>query len=987
MTFLPVVGREMGVLARRSGFYWARAGTALASLLVLGWLLAITAQAPTLTLGRSIFTILSWVGLVYAMAAGVHATADCISEEKREGTLGLLFLTDLTRYDIVLGKLSASSFGAAYALLAILPMISLGLLVGGVSLREVAEVAAILANTLFFSLSLGVFISTLSRNERQAVFAAGVVVFLLTAGPFAVLVSATGLGSFATFRQSVDAITWPSLAYPLLMLQLRTTPPLGFGTAWPESMLLHHLLGWTCLILSCVILPRFVHETPRQSRRTPQPSGPRPDRAQRRRQLFRRKLLDENAFLWLASRESWGARSKTLYAWFLVLFFLGLFGWVRWFFPSLLFDLPVNLALLVTLHGTLKLWLASESCHRLVQDRRAGALELLLSTPLTVREIAAGQGRALRRIFGWPVTLLVLGELAAALWVSQSGWQRPSGTDRGLTYLAASSTLVLDLWALSWVGQWRALRGKSVERALAATLASVLAVPWIAYLTLHGLAALLAAFLGTPMSYRALVLSWWAISAGWSLVLGWPARTRFLDDFRECAAGRFDSTPVGGPKRRPTTNAGGTAKPLSNTARGRLGGLWKEHSTACVIGCGILAFVLVGAGRKLYWRSQLRAEARRVRNEGFPAGISEMAPYLAASNSSKGGKDAYALLAVTGCPDPSYTVGSLHGSLAKYPEISAGLRSMAPQLAALRSLTNYESLKVSPRSGMLFANYGSLGRVDYQIAALEQDEERAYADMAGLLQLTGLIRHCGLDQAQPYALGILADVMRVLQSDPILGRAHLARLAQMLEEIDCPTAFQQAIVLSRAPLLDPQFGDPLEEAQGNLAASLAFQLLNVVGSPERNCTEAARLFRSALEISGHGYPERLDLFAELNPSDSIPTPSAWGGQARIQIAAAVRAGILEMLERDAEFSARVAVLKTGLAMRRAKLEGLIFTNVGSLLPQYLAALPMDPFSGEPIRVLRHQGHREVYSVGRNRVDDKDTRHRFNPEADIVFVVP
>src|SRR5688572_27689924 len=81
--------------------------------------------------------VLSWLALAYAMVAGIHATADCVSEEKREGTLGLLFLTDLKGYDVILGKLSATSLGAIYAMLAILPMISLGLLMGGVTLKEV----------------------------------------------------------------------------------------------------------------------------------------------------------------------------------------------------------------------------------------------------------------------------------------------------------------------------------------------------------------------------------------------------------------------------------------------------------------------------------------------------------------------------------------------------------------------------------------------------------------------------------------------------------------------------------------------------------------------------------------------------------------------------------------------------------------------------------------------------------------------------------
>ncbi|HQU46125.1 MAG TPA: hypothetical protein PK867_25150, partial [Pirellulales bacterium] len=41
-------------------------------------------------------------------------TADCISSERREGTLGLLFLTDLRGHDVVLGKLVVAGLGAFY---------------------------------------------------------------------------------------------------------------------------------------------------------------------------------------------------------------------------------------------------------------------------------------------------------------------------------------------------------------------------------------------------------------------------------------------------------------------------------------------------------------------------------------------------------------------------------------------------------------------------------------------------------------------------------------------------------------------------------------------------------------------------------------------------------------------------------------------------------------------------------------------------------
>jgi hypothetical protein len=984
MTFLPVVGREMGVLARRSGFYWARAGTALASLIVVAWFLAITGQSSFLTLGRSIFTILSWVGLVYAMVAGVHATADCISEEKREGTLGLLFLTDLRSYDIVLGKLSASSLGAAYALAAIVPMISLGLLVGGVTLNEIAEVAAILANTLFFSLSLGVFISTLSRNERQSVFGASVPIFLLTVGPFAILFWRTGFGSLASFLQSAD-IAWVSLAYPMLMLQFRPALPLGIsGASRLDCMLLYHLLGWGFLILSCVILPRFVHEVPRQRRRFRRAADPAMERAKKRGRFSQMKLLDKNAFLWLALREGGGERGKPFYAWFLVVFFIALFGWVGRYFPNLIFDMPINLVLLITLHFTLKLWMGSEVCQRLVQDRRAGALELLLSTPLKVREIAQGQALVLRRIFGWPLAVLVLGEIAAAFWVFRSGLQRPGPLDRALTYVAASSTLIIDAWALNWVGQWRALRGKSVERVLASTLAMILAIPWIAYITIYGMAALLELFAGMKMSYRAHLLTWWAISAIWSLALGWPARTRFLQNFREYAANRFESPPAGG--RRDPRAAAPTKKALPRSWRPR--DLWREHPAAFIAGSLIAALFLFGSGRKLYWRYQLRSEVRKVRKEGFPTRISEMTAYIGSANSSNGVKDAYLLLATAGNPVPRYTIEFLYRYRSNYPgDLAKNLQSMQPQLTALRTLTNYGGLKVSLRSDLFFGNYGSLGCVDYMVAAQEKDEERAYADMAGLFKLIGFLRHCGLENAQPYALSILAEVMRVLQSDPILRGDQLGNLARMLEEMDSSTAFQEALVLNRAPLLDPEFDQLLGGSEENPMAAFVFRLLNVIGSFDRARVGAIRVLRSGIEVSAHSYPERIDLFAALNASRPIPASSPAAGQARNWIEEQIYASIVNTLERDAEFSARLAVLNGALAMRRAKLDGVICTNLTPLVPKYLATIPIDPFSGAPIRVLLYNGRTEVYSLGQNRVDDANTRHQYNSQADIVFVVP
>src|SRR5262245_2405762 len=110
--FLPIVGRELLVAARRSGTYWGRFQAALAALVPTGLILfsqTLSATSPAV-MGAQLFRTLSFLALIYAMLAAIRLTSDCLSSEKREGTLGFLFLTDLKPYDVVFGKLAATSW-------------------------------------------------------------------------------------------------------------------------------------------------------------------------------------------------------------------------------------------------------------------------------------------------------------------------------------------------------------------------------------------------------------------------------------------------------------------------------------------------------------------------------------------------------------------------------------------------------------------------------------------------------------------------------------------------------------------------------------------------------------------------------------------------------------------------------------------------------------------------------------------------------------
>src|SRR5712664_4824419 len=169
MILLPIVERELRVAARRGGTYWTRLLVVLGAMLVCFWLmLGLPAAAPAASTGMNLFRALSVFAFVYCLFAGLRFTSDSLSVEKREGTLGLLFLTDLKGYDVVLGKLAATSLNAIYGVLAVVPMLAIPLLMGGVTLGEFGRMALVAVNTLFFSLGVGIFSSAISRSAQKA---------------------------------------------------------------------------------------------------------------------------------------------------------------------------------------------------------------------------------------------------------------------------------------------------------------------------------------------------------------------------------------------------------------------------------------------------------------------------------------------------------------------------------------------------------------------------------------------------------------------------------------------------------------------------------------------------------------------------------------------------------------------------------------------------------------------------------------------------
>ncbi|HTL55587.1 MAG TPA: ABC transporter permease subunit [Candidatus Limnocylindrales bacterium] len=542
MTFLPIVTRELRVAARRGGTYWQRTGAALGVIVIGTWLYIVMQNEAPQKLSTLLFGTLTASALFYSLLSGVRTTADSLSFEKREGTLGLLFLTDLKGYDVVLGKLAASSLNSFYSVMAVVPVLAIPLLMGGLTPEEFGRMALVAVSTLFFSLALGIAASSVSRSAQKAMglTAALLVVLTVVLPAFGGVVAAIGRGWSARWLLFFPS---PAFAYYFAWdASYRAQPKLFW-----YSMVTLQSLSWLCLGLASVITPRSWQDRPAGVQRLRWRERWRlwayGDAAERL--VFRRGLLDRNPFFWLAAR----SRVKPALVWA----FLGVLacGWV-WGLAKYRRDWlgeSVYITTAIILNFSLRVWLASEATRQLSDERRAGTLELLLSTPLTVAEILQGQFLALARQFLKPMIVLLIVESLFMWGTVSAAWAR--GESSGfwvLLWLTGMLMLVADLIALAWVGMWQGLIARNPSRATTTSLTRIMVLPWVAYGIFVLFLVLLSASPSSGMHFEGgpkfFLTVWFAFGLAADIGFGAHARNKLLRDFRLAAQQRYSSAPL-----------------------------------------------------------------------------------------------------------------------------------------------------------------------------------------------------------------------------------------------------------------------------------------------------------------------------------------------------------------------------------------------------------------------------------------------------------
>jgi ABC-type transport system involved in cytochrome c biogenesis permease component len=541
VSFLPIVERELRVAARRRGTYWLRLLVAFGLVLIAAWIFLASKNDPQHQIGQMMFYTLTGGLMVYCLLAGLRSTADCLSEEKREGTLGLLFLTDLRGYDVIIGKLTANSLAVFYCVIAVLPVLAIPLLLGGVAGAEFGRISLVLVNTLFFSLCAGMLASAMCRNGRAAIIWTLLLILLVAAGG---PVLGLALWWTANWRGNYPLeflLPSPVFSY---FAGVDTFFARSLGKGFYVSVGIVHVLAWVYLGLASLIAPRSWQDRPSS------PAGARRSELLRTgmegdadvQRAFRSRLLNRNAFFWLATRP----RSRALWAWVPLAVAALAWSWGMLKFGRDWNNTGVYLTTGFLLSVTIKGYIGAECGRRLVEDRKIGAMELLLSTPLSVRQILHGQFLALQRQFFFPVLVMFVVDVWLLIAGLSSSWLN-SSSEQSIwlwMWLAGMVMFIADVTTLYWLGMWTGLAMRNPKHAFGAAITPVLALPWI------GLGVVMTIIELLPLEMRRSfrwdgfpLLVWFVLGITVDLLFGLNARRNLLLNFRLVAAQRYQPRP------------------------------------------------------------------------------------------------------------------------------------------------------------------------------------------------------------------------------------------------------------------------------------------------------------------------------------------------------------------------------------------------------------------------------------------------------------
>lgn len=480
MSLLPVIERELRASARHPFTYYLRSigtGALLLASLVFGLQEGFDSNLGGKLFGYLHFTMFYAIWILVPLLA-----ADCISRERREGTLGLLFMTGLCGPDIVLAKSLAHGLRALTLWVAAAPVLTVSFLLGGVSWQETMLSVVINSSAMCWALAAGVLGSVWSKTWGGAILRAAILALF-----FLLLMAVVAGWGLASVLRSGKASFWGSPVSAFFELEpsrwdyvfltgigFLTNLSAGFAT-FVFRTTTNGQLVWLSIIVSTIsllgsLLAICLAGT--KTSRVWQEAPPSPHQVWLEKtfctpiiwlSFFRawmKRKLEKNPVGWLEQR-TWSGRLLT-WGWLAVI--LSLYSVMltdaNFFRRS---SIPQNF-----MAWLLVLSMAICTAGSFRRERESGVLELLLVSPVSEHAIVWGRLRGLWNQFLPAFGLLLL------VWIYLASLSLTRGNDESAILFYAGTFVSFPI-----IGLYFSLCCRGFMTALLLALAMSLVVPMV----------------------------------------------------------------------------------------------------------------------------------------------------------------------------------------------------------------------------------------------------------------------------------------------------------------------------------------------------------------------------------------------------------------------------------------------------------------------------------------------------------------------------
>ena len=291
-------------------------------------------------------------------------------------------------------------------------------------------------------------------------------------------------------------------------------------------------------------------------------------------------------------------------------------------------------------------------------------------------------------------------------------------------------------------------------------------------------------------------------------------------------------------------------------------------------------------------------------------------------------------------------------------EFEKGVAMLLEHVQKMRGVQRLLALRVRTRAVQ--------GDIDGALEALQA----MYAAAQTLQQEMCLVEHL----VRLALVGSALEETEWLQEQKQLNEAQLAKLQQRVTAIDAKSGLTTGVIGERAIVYHTfhHLGPASKDLFGG-ASPLPLTFGAVDGKLARpvDCLKSLELLGEVVEASREPFPEARRKADAVN-SKLIKLAGTRNPLERMQymVTLLMLPATQSAFDATARGLAQREVVLTAIAARRYRLKhGSFPAQLSDLVPDFLDATPLDPFTGRPLKLIQAGGDLVIYSVGKDGIDN------------------